>query len=197
MNVRWGIVTSKNSKNDGAGYGSEWVPLWKRDSFKIEKLYKEGDYLLNSNCSNPANNVSIRNTHCMANIKDRIVTNNYNNEAFKQKLVRGTWFWKYDGSGSSGNNEERLVAFPESIAVKIETWYQSIKEEIMLDCMKHESEPHRPHETHGRNRAKKEKEVTKSWALPLGEVMGSNMGQYKVSIVLPNNFVTLFLVNIA
>ena len=85
-----------------------WSPLWRRDSDKLENLYKKND--INGN-------ISISCTLFSVNIATRLAINAYEPDAKPRKIIRGTWFWK---------NFPKYIPFEETTASSIESWYQSI-----------------------------------------------------------------------
>lgn len=188
LNVRWGIETDVPYKDGG------WNPLWKRDSCRIEQAYQSAE----PSPDGSSTKVCIRNTHAMADIEGRLVTENYNEFAPARKLVRGTWFWKHpaamNSSGSGAGKVGKLVAFSEEIAARAEEWHSGVKEDVLRECMQlscesddEESEvgsvggPGAPAggSSSGGRRAKANAHLP-PWVLPLGELMGPGNGQYKV-----------------
>ena len=106
MKVRWGV-----DSGDYADGG--FTPLWLRDSNKLEEHFKNNDI---------ESEITIKNTHQNAHIKNRYVTENYNEFIPNKKLIRGTWFWRH--------SNKRLIPFHEEIAENIELWYQQVKVSI-------------------------------------------------------------------
>lgn len=180
MNVRWGVKT-------GIYKEGGWDPLWQRDSHKLERLYANNDV------TQP---VCIQNTHKMASIATREVTENYNEDAPVRTLVRGTWFWRY---GTAPNS--KLVALHEETAALAETWYQGIKEDIIRECclaseLSNDGGYVEPtgiggfstgpttgiaNSSSNGSRTISRPDLTKPWVLPVGEIMGPGAGQYRVS----------------
>lgn len=103
MKVVWGV--EHGSYKDGG-----WRPLWLRDSIRIEERF------INGEIDEP---LTIRNTHEMADIKNRIVTSTYTEGSAPKSLIRGTWFWTLAPN--------KLIAFREDTASAIESWYKQIK----------------------------------------------------------------------
>jgi hypothetical protein len=164
INVRWGV-------NSGLYKEGGWTPLWKRDSHKLERMYANND--INSQ-------VCIRNTHAMASISTREVTENYNDDAPVRQLVRGTWFWRFGGS----KPDSKLVAFHEDVATHIEEWYQQIKEDIIKECLADDDGDTDSLTGSGSSLSAATNNQNKPWILPVGELMGAGGGQYRVSLLL-------------
>ena len=113
IRVLWGI-------DNGSFKEDKWKPLWKRDNLLLEKIYVKYGPEVDAK-------VTIRNGSKTADLKNRKVLDNFNDQIPELKLVRGTWFRNQFAAGLNIRKNRKYVAFDENISDKLDIWFAELK----------------------------------------------------------------------